>query len=82
MTVQYPLRIFLDLSTAHLTPKTRGSLMPYGWFVWAEEDPNPENFPDDLIACMNHARSLGAEYILFDCDALEVAELPVYGDDD
>lgn len=88
----YPLRLFFDCSTAHLKPSTRDRMeqmaetgevfvapTPYGWFVWAEENPQPD-LPDELGAIMAHARSLGAEYILFDRDAPENPELPNFED--
>lgn len=88
----YPLRLFFDCSTAHLKPSTRDRLeqmaedrevliasTPYGWFIWAEEDPQPD-LPGELSSIMTHARSLGAEYILFDRDASENPELPVFED--
>ena len=86
MSIAYPVRIFLDCSTAHLSPTARdyidggepvASPTPYGWFVWANEEPD-ETVPSDLAALMAHARSLGAEYILFDCDADEIAALPTF----
>ncbi|MBA4757614.1 MULTISPECIES: hypothetical protein [Sphingomonadales] len=86
MTAIYPLRLFLDCSTAHLSPDARSyvdrtdviaSSTPYGWSVWASEEPG-EDVPDDLAAIMAHARSLGAEYINFDRDADEIDELPVF----
>jgi hypothetical protein len=52
---------------------------PYGWFLYADEEPKPEDYPADLIACMVAARKRGAEYILFDSDADRgdgLAELP------
>lgn len=86
MSVIYPLRLFLDCSTAHLSPDARSyvgrsdviaSSTPYGWFVWASEEPG-EDVPDDLAAIMAHARSFGAEYINFDRDAHEIDDLPVF----
>jgi hypothetical protein len=88
----YPLRLFFDCSTAHLKPSTHDRLerlaedgealiasTPYGWFVWIEEDPQP-NLPEELGLIMDHARSLGAEYILFDRDASENPDLPIFED--
>lgn len=84
MSVTYPLRLFLDCSTAHLSQAARAyvgsdegisSQTPYGWFVYASEEPN-ERVPSDLAAIMAHARSLGAEYVNFDCDASELDDLP------
>ena len=86
MSVTYPLRLFLDCSTAHLSPAGRAyvgsdegisSATPYGWFVYASEEPD-ERVPSDLAAIMAHARSLGAEYVNFDCDASEINELPTF----
>jgi len=86
MTVAYPLRLFLDCSTAHLSPAARAyvdrtdvvaSPTPYGWFVWASEEPG-DGVPSDLMAIMAHARSLGAEYVNFDCDADEIDGLQTF----
>lgn len=86
MTIAYPLRLFLDCSTAHLSSQARiyvdrtdvvASPTPYGWFVWASEEPG-DDVPPDLIAIMSYARSLGAEYICFDCDADEIDGFPTF----
>lgn len=86
MTVTYPLRLFRDCSTAHLSPVARAcveaggelaSPTPYGWFAYASDDPD-ERVPSDLAAIMKFARSLGAEYVSFDCDASEIDCLPVF----
>lgn len=89
MTVAYPLRVFFDCSTAHLSPSSRSYLdarcerddlvarTPYGWFVRAEEAPD-DDVPADLVGVTAHARTLAAEYILFDCDAPEHPSLPAF----
>ncbi len=86
MTVEYPLRLFLDCSTAHLSPIARNyvdsghmvaSPTPYGWFVYASDDPD-ECIPSDLKVVMAYARARDAEYINFDRDASEIADLPVF----
>lgn len=86
MTVTYPLRLFLDCSTAHLSPAARAyvdtgdgiaSPTPYGWFVYASEEPD-DTVPADLAVIMAHARALGAEYINFDCDASAIDDLPTF----
>lgn len=86
MSVTYPLRLFLDCSTAHLSPAARAyvesdkgicSATPYGWFVYASEEPD-EQVPSDLAAVMAYARSLGAEYVNFDCDASEIEDLSTF----
>ena len=92
MTPKYPLRLFLDCSTAHLSPTSRRDLearaasgedlvatTPFGWFVWAEEHLRPD-LPDDLAGIMIAARRLGAEYILFDRDAPQNDALPFFED--
>jgi hypothetical protein len=53
---------------------------PHGWFVFADEECDQEYFPADLIACMKKASELGADYILFDCDADDDVDLPSYVD--
>lgn len=86
MSVSYPLRLFLDCSTAHLSLAARAyvetgdgvaSPTPYGWFVYANEEPD-ERVPPDLAAVMAYARSLGAEYVNFDSDASEIDGLPTF----
>lgn len=86
MRPAYPLRFFLDCSTAHLSPAARFWLdggqglvasTPHGWFVWCEAEPD-EQVPADLAAIMRDARDVEAEYILFDADAPEIAALPVF----
>lgn len=92
MNPTWPLRLFLDCSTAHLCPETRDKLeaqasggerligaTPYGWFLWVEEAPGPD-CPSDLSRIMDYARGLGAEYVLFDRDAPENDVLPVFAE--
>lgn len=97
MNVTYPLRLFFDCSTKHVSPAVRDYLeersdatalgdalaawaarTPFGWFVWADPEPDEEQFPADLIALMRDARTVGAEYILFDADAPQNVALPVF----
>lgn len=94
MSVTYPLRVFFDCSTAHLSPASRGWLedgvartadQPLAWvagtpFGWfVWADEYPdEAVPTDLAAIMQHARRHGAEYVLFDADAAEDAALPSF----
>jgi len=88
------IRSFLDCSTRHLSPDTlaalneigtqldrlpfAGGVTAYGWFAYACEEEPEDGIQPDLWAVMQHARSLGCEYILFDSDAPEVDGLPVY----
>lgn len=91
--VDYPLRLFFDCSTAHLSPSTRAYLAiaaarsktsPLTWtaetpFGWFVwvEDAPEETVPADLAAIMRHAQGRGAEYVLFDSDAPENPQLPI-----
>lgn len=88
------VRRLLDLSTAHIEPRTRAEweLAPpthvhpteYGYFVWAgdnEHDETDEGWPPEVTACRRFARSLGCGYLLFDADADTVEELVVFYDD-
>src|SRR3546814_19485442 len=86
MSVAYPLRLFLDCSTAHLSPIARtyldagdgiASTTSYGWFVYASEEPD-DAVPADLAFIMAHAQTLGAEYINFDSAALQLDDLPTF----
>ena len=53
-----------------------GGRTRYGWFVYASED-LPEGVPPDLTAVLSRARARGAEYVLFDCDAAAIEDLPI-----
>lgn len=48
----------------------------YGWFVYAPEDPAVD-IPEDLLRVCQLARQHGAEYVLFDSDAVLDPGLPV-----
>ena len=50
--------------------------MRYGWFVYADEEPG-EGIPEDLTAVFRLARQRGCEYVLFDCDAIPLEDLPI-----
>ena len=50
--------------------------MRYGWFVYANEEP-AEGIPADLDAVFRVARQRGCEYVLFDCDAIPLEDLPI-----
>lgn len=49
-----------------------------GWWCRVPLDTAPPSFPADLLLVCDRARSLGAEYILFDEDAEPLADLPIY----
>ena len=57
---------------AHLA----GGSTRHGWFVYAPEDPT-DGLPEDLARVLAEARRQGAEYALFDCDALPNQDLPI-----
>lgn len=90
MTVLYPLRLFFDCSTAHLSEASRAYLFtlaeagetmiastPYGWFLWCTGDID-DDVPADLADIMRYACTLHAEYILFDADAPIDENLPTF----
>lgn len=53
------------------------SATPYGWFVrFLDED--DDRWPDDLRACIGHARAAGADFIHFDRDEPAIDGLPVH----
>ena len=69
MSFTYPLRLFFDCSTAHLSATAREYLTdraaaheemiastPYGWFVWAADEIG-DDVPADLAAVMRQARA-------------------------
>jgi hypothetical protein len=51
----------------------------YGWFMYAGADTH-HGMPPELEAICLYATSNGCAYILFDADADEIPELPVYED--
>ncbi len=53
-----------------------GGRTRHGWFVYASETPIAP-IPADLAQLMHYARQLGCEYILLDCDALPMEDLPI-----
>ncbi|GAV36672.1 hypothetical protein ROTAS13_04360 [Roseomonas sp. TAS13] len=50
--------------------------MRYGWFIYADEEPG-EAIPADLAAVFRLGRQRGCEYVLFDCDAVLMEDLPI-----
>lgn len=53
-----------------------GGRTRHGWFLYASEAPIAP-VPADLAAMMRYARKHRCEYVLLDCDALPIADLPV-----
>jgi hypothetical protein len=61
----------------------------YGWFTCAYRDPDEPGSiihdadrPAVLAAILQHAASLGCDYVLFDADAEESEALPVFEEED
>jgi len=67
---------FLRASRAGVTGLIAGGKTRSGWFVYAPEEPTPE-LPADLARVCAYARTHGADYVLFDCDAPLNRDLPV-----
>lgn len=53
-----------------------GGKTRYGWLIYAPEGVT-EGLPEDLTAVLITARGQGAEYVLFDCDAVPTPDLPI-----
>ena len=53
-----------------------GGRSRHGWLVYAPEGV-AEGLPEDLTAVLLKARDQGAEYVLFDCDAVPAPDLPI-----
>lgn len=81
----------LDLSTAHIDPKTMdllddtrkdawpvcGSPLPNGYFIYAHDEDDPE-IPRDLWACIEFARANDCSDLRFDCGGPVYEALPAY----
>lgn len=90
--MEHPRRVFLDISTAHLSPETidvldmsqieawpvSGGRMRDGYFIYAHDEDSENNIPDDLWNCCVKAREMECEYIMFDRDAPELDGLATY----
>jgi len=87
------IRSFLTISTAHVSEQTAtlldntpekdwpvsgGLFSTYGWFMYAHDEDCSGDIPSDLMAVFTFARSHGCNYVLFDCDADAVDNLPTY----
>ena len=61
---------------ANRSAEILGGRTRHGWFLYASEEPIAP-VPADLAAVMLYARKQRCEYVLLDCDALPMADLPV-----
>jgi hypothetical protein len=53
----------------------------YGWIIHvheAESEMDTDRFPEDVTAAIVFARGQGCQWIMYDCDADEIDELPTY----
>lgn len=82
------METMLVLSTAHLTEGTcstwlhHASLVAYpkgdvGWFVHVPDSTHGD-VPADLAECLEQARALNCDWIMFDRDAAALTILPVH----
>jgi hypothetical protein len=86
------IRNFLTLSTGHVSEATAkildnnkledwpcfgGTVSTVGWFIYAHDE-NPGDIPADLFAVFEYARKHNCPYVLFDCDADTIEELPTF----
>lgn len=53
-----------------------GGRTRHGWFIHAPEEPDA-TIPADLAALLQYARQQSCDYVLLDCDALPMADLPI-----
>lgn len=69
---------------AYSSPQEHGgdpnwiSTTPYGWFLHADEEPDAEVWPEDILRLMQFARKMDCSYILLDRDGETYSELPTY----
>ncbi len=75
----------LDLSTAHLPIplRTADASEAIGGLLWVPDDPDDAANDDgpELLAIRRFARAQACDYVLFDRDADELAELPTFAED-
>jgi len=81
----------LDLSTAHVSKETAQMLdddrlsdfvVPYqkgdfGWFIWVPPVEH-EGVPADLRAVLAYARTQQCDWVMLDCDAETIDNLPSF----
>lgn len=87
------IRPFLVLSTGHVSEETAkmldstpaaqwpvlgGPFGDYGWFMRASDEDTSGDIPVELMNVFNFARANGFNYVLFDCDASTVDQLPTF----
>lgn len=50
----------------------------WGWFVHVPVEDDEDDAPEDMRAIYGFARSHGAAWLMFDCDAEPIDALPVF----
>jgi hypothetical protein len=50
----------------------------YGWFVYVSEDAEDQGYPSDMVEVLRYARSNDCGWLMFDCDADVIEDLPAY----
>jgi len=85
------IRKFMTLSTCHLPENLIDTITHYtgvqafetdaGAFLWVPDNPSDSLFeefgiPLEILTVQLFARKHGCDYVLFDCDGPEEAELP------
>jgi hypothetical protein len=56
----------------------------YGWLMWVPDDPDEsaavmdEEVPPEILTIQRYARRLGCDYVLFDDEARQVDDLPIF----
>ncbi len=59
-------------------PKGTTDGYEYGVFVYIPEVCGEDSLPQDIMKCVEFARENECKWIMFDCDAYTIAELPIY----
>lgn len=90
----HEIRKMLVLSTAHVPPQFREGSVPgvvlygqeYGFLMWVPDEPIESSeggavpTQDDFLNIQTYARLLDCDYVMFDCDGPEQADLPTFED--
>ena len=64
------------VSTHDGGPPTLMAASDFGWIVYCTEE--TDEFPEDLMRCLNFARAADCDHVIFDADGPEEDSLPFY----